>query len=41
MRTAYRRRARKEPRRFRILDAKGTPDAVFARVEKDLEALFS
>ena len=41
VRTAYRRRARKEPRRFRILDAKGTPDAVFARLERDLEALFA
>ena len=40
VRTAYRRRARSEPHRFRVLDASGTPDAVFARLEKDLKALF-
>ncbi len=41
VRTAYRRRAHEEPRRFRILDAKGTPDSVFTRLKKDLEALFT
>jgi dTMP kinase len=41
VRSAYRRRARSEPRRFRVLDASGAPDAVFARLEKDLEVLFA
>jgi len=41
VRSAYRRRARREPRRFRMLDARATSDAVFARLEKDLEALFA
>jgi dTMP kinase len=40
VRTSYRRRARSKPKTFRILDATKTPDAVFARLEKDLEALF-
>jgi dTMP kinase len=41
VRSAYRRRARSEPRRFRVLDATAAPDAVFARLEKDLEVLFA
>jgi dTMP kinase len=40
VRSAYRRRARSEPRRFLVLDASAAPEAVFARLEKDLEALF-
>jgi dTMP kinase len=41
VRAAYRRGARSEPSRFRVLDASGTPDAVFKGLEKDLEALFA
>ena len=41
VRTAYRRQARSEPSRFRVLDPAGTPNAVFARLEKDLETLFA
>jgi dTMP kinase len=41
VRAAYRRRARSEPSRFRVIDASGTPVAVFKRLERDLEALFS
>ena len=39
VRTSYRRRARSRPKIFRVLDATGSPDAVFARLAKDLEAL--
>jgi dTMP kinase len=40
VRTSYRRRARSKPKTFRILDAAEPPDAVFACLERDLEALF-
>jgi dTMP kinase len=40
VRAAYRRRARSKPKTFRMLDAAEPPDSVFARLEKDLEALF-
>ncbi len=41
VRTAYRRRARSEPARFHVIDASGTPAAVFKSLERDLEALFA
>ena len=36
VRSAYRRRARLEPRRFVVLDARRSPDEVFASVVRDL-----
>jgi len=41
VRSAYRRRARSRPKTFRMFDAAEPPDSVFARLEKDLEALFA
>ena len=36
VRSAYRRRARREPRRFVVLDARRSPDEVFASLLRDL-----
>ena len=38
VRAAYRRRARREKGRFLVLDASGSPDRVFRRVARDLDA---
>lgn len=40
VRRAYLRRARKEPRRFVVLDAARPADAVFSSLEEDLRSLF-
>jgi dTMP kinase len=39
VRAAYRRRARKEPRRFLVLDATRSPDEIFERIARDLDGL--
>jgi dTMP kinase len=39
VRAAYRRRARREPRRFLVLDATRSPDEIFERLARDLDSL--
>jgi dTMP kinase len=41
VRAAYRRQARRDPRRFVVLDGTRPPDAVFARIARDLDALLA
>lgn len=40
VRAAYRRRARREPKRFVVIDATPSPDVVFASLEENLQILF-
>ena len=41
VRAAYRRRARREPKRFVVIDASGPADSVFLSLEENLRSLFS
>ena len=41
VRAAYRRQARLDPRRFLVLDTTRPPDAVFARLARDLDVLLA
>ncbi len=40
VRTAYRRHARQEPKRFVVMDASRPPDDIFLSLEENLESLF-